>query len=139
LLYHISEESNIEIFIPRKSDTRPDLPPMVWALNEKRLVNYLFPRECPRIIFSNSSEVSEEDQRLFFGHTASNTIITVENSWYERIKQTTIFKYCIEKSDFELIDETAGYYISHKTIKPIKFKVYTKFEPFEEFIIKFID
>lgn len=119
MLYHISENSNIEQFIPRKSDTRPDLPPIVWALSEKRLVNYLFPRECPRIIFTKGPEVSEEDQRVFFGHTTSQTIITVESSWYERIREITLFKYSFEQSHFQLIDEIAGYYISEEIIKPV--------------------
>lgn len=120
MYYHISEEANIEIFEPRMSASKPELPPMIWAIHEDRLVNYLFPRDCPRIIFSRNSDVSEDDQKLFFSHTKAKTIITVENAWFERIKETRIYKYTFDPEDFELIDETAGFYISHKTIKPIK-------------------
>ncbi len=120
LLYHISEESNIDIFEPRKSASKPDLPPMVWAINEERMINYLFPRECPRIIFTGNADVSEEDQRLFFSQTNANTIITVENAWFERIQNTRVYRYTFEPNDFELMDEIAGYYISHQAIKPTK-------------------
>lgn len=56
---------------------------------------------------------------MFFGHTTSQTIITVESSWYERIREITLFKYSFEQSHFQLIDEIAGYYISEEIIKPV--------------------
>lgn len=119
MLYHFSEDANIEIFKPRMSATKPELPPMVWAINKERMINYFFPRDCPRIIYSKNSDVSVEDHALFFSHTKANTIITVENAWLERIQKTRIYKYIFDPKDFELIDETAGYYISHRAIKPV--------------------
>lgn len=123
LLYHFSEDANIEIFEPRMSASKPELPPMVWAINEERMINYFFPRDCPRIIYSKNSDVSEADQTLFFSHTKAKTIITVENAWFERILKTRIYKYIFDPKDFELIDETAGYYISHNVIKPVGMEV----------------
>ncbi|GAA0394718.1 DUF6886 family protein [Paenibacillus motobuensis] len=87
MLYHISEESNIEVFVPRKAEAWPDLPPVVWAMDEKHLINYLFPRECPRIIYSNSQKVSEADREKFFSQTVANTIVVVEKGWLERMMQ----------------------------------------------------
>ncbi|WMT39115.1 hypothetical protein RE628_16565 [Paenibacillus sp. D2_2] len=120
MLYHISEESNIEVFVPRKAEAWPDLPPVVWAMNDKHLINYLFPRECPRIIFSNSPEVCEADRERFFLQTAANTIIAVESGWLERIKQAQIYKYYFADDSFELMDEIAGYYVSTETVRPLR-------------------
>lgn len=119
LLYHISEESNIEVFVPRKAEAWPDLPPVVWAMDEKHLINYLFPRECPRIIYSNSPRVSEVDRAKFFSQTAANTIIAMESGWLEHMKQVRIYKYCFADDGFELMDENAGYYVSRETVRPL--------------------
>lgn len=119
MLYHFSEDPNIEVFEPRRSDSKPELPPMVWAINEERSINYYFPRECPRVIFSLTPEVSEKDRGRFFSHTNAKTIIAVENKWYETIKNTTLYKYIFDEDGFELIDPIAGYYISYRTVRPI--------------------
>jgi len=119
MLYHISEESNIEVFVPRKAEAWPDLPPVVWAMNDKHLINYLFPRECPRIIYSDSLGVSKADRERFFAQTTANTIIATENGWVEHMKQTQIYKYYFADEGFELIDENAGYYVSKETVRPL--------------------
>lgn len=52
-LFHVSEESDIREFIPRIPD-RDDLDKnvgLVWAINEKRLPNFLTPRNCPRVTY----------------------------------------------------------------------------------------
>jgi hypothetical protein len=122
-LMHISEDANIKEFIPRKSESFPELPPVVWALDENHIVNYLFPRDCPRIIYSYTSDINEEDKEKFFSASTAKTIITVENIWYKRINETKIFKYIFKNNGFEIFDKIAGYYISKNNIKPIKIEV----------------
>ncbi|RED66192.1 DUF6886 family protein [Cohnella lupini] len=119
MLYHISEEPDIEQFVPRESGSLPHLSPVVWAMDEDHIINYLFPRDCPRIVYSLSPEVNDDDRKLFFEHTLSQTIIAVENSWYERIRNTGIYKYGFDPFGFELLDRNAGYYIAKQTVKPI--------------------
>lgn len=119
-LYHFSEEANISIFKPRFTNGRDDSHPLVWAIDEEHSVNYLFPRECPRIIFSRSERMSEEDEILFFSNTLSQTIIAVENAWVERINRTTLYKYYFENENFELFDEIAGYYVSKQPVVPLQ-------------------
>lgn len=50
-LFHVSEDSGIEVFEPRPAALFPNLGPVVWAVAESHLVNYLLPRECPRVTF----------------------------------------------------------------------------------------
>ena len=118
MFIHISEEPNIKEFVPRDSEIWPELGPVVWGLAEDKRINYLFPRECPRIIYSYSPEVTATDANLFFPNTRSKTIITVENRWYERIKRATLYQYVFNAQGFELLDEIAGYYVSRDVVKP---------------------
>ena len=53
-LYHVSDRPDIALLEPRA--VRPhhplqDMPPVVWAIGERLLHNYLLPRDCPRVTF----------------------------------------------------------------------------------------
>jgi hypothetical protein len=117
MVYHISEDPNIKEFIPRKSEIYKELPPVVWAIDKEHLINYYFPRDCPRIIYTFSPNVTEEDKIKFFSNTISEKIITVENRWYEAINKTILYKYIFCEEKFRLIDNIAGYYVSEEKNK----------------------
>ena len=55
-LFHVSEEKKIEEFVPRYSDSTKE--PVVWAIAEAKLANYLLPRNCPRVCFSANNATS---------------------------------------------------------------------------------
>jgi hypothetical protein len=137
MVYHISEEPEIKEFIPRKSELYIELPPVVWAIDEEHIVNYYFPRDCPRIIYRYTNNVVEEDKYKYFSNTVSETIITVENRWYKTIKNAILYKYIFEMKNFQLIDEIAGYYITEEKIIP---KAVEKIDNLmEELLIKNIE
>ncbi|NIK79680.1 hypothetical protein FHS15_004841 [Paenibacillus castaneae] len=119
MLYHFSENPDINKFVPQLKQNIKEMPPVVWAIDEEHSVNYLFPRDCPRVIYSKSDQVTPNDMERFFSSTAANTIISVETSWLERIHNTTIFKYTFEERQFKLLDSIAGYYVSSETIVPV--------------------
>ncbi|GBF75529.1 hypothetical protein PA598K_03946 [Paenibacillus sp. 598K] len=96
------------------------MPPAVWAIDDEHAANYFFPRDCPRVIFRKSDQMSEEDKRHFFGDTSADTIITVENDWLDRILNVKLYKYTFDSHSFEMEDEIAGYYISQEPVKPVK-------------------
>lgn len=100
-LFHVSDSPAISEFFP-KSVTGED--PVVWAVDEKHLGNYLFPRDCPRVSF-----LSEKGHRILY----------VEDSWKERIRQSTIWVYEMPVQSFEIIDAIAGYFVSRKAIIPL--------------------
>ncbi|OXM86191.1 DUF6886 family protein [Paenibacillus rigui] len=118
-LFHFSEESSIEVFVPRVKENRTDMPPVVWAIDEEHEYTFYFPRDCPRIVYSRTDEINEEDRARFFGLSDSERIITVETGWYERIKNTTLYRYTFPADTFRLFDACAGYYISTETVKPL--------------------
>jgi hypothetical protein len=121
-LYHFSHESNIEIFRPRVKHNRQDMPPVVWAIDKEHEFTFYFPRDCPRIVYTKTSDIIEEDEIRFFGVTSSNIVVAVETHWFKVMKDATIYRYTLPDQDFRLFDETAGYYISEQTIKPLEIK-----------------
>ncbi|MFD2446466.1 DUF6886 family protein [Bacillus sp. CGMCC 1.16607] len=119
MLFHFSENPNIKEFIPLEGQANNQLSPVVWAIDEEHSVNYFLPRDCPRIIYSKSTSLSEEDEKIFFSQTKASTIMTVESDWLESIRNTTIYKYTFTDDGFSLFDRIAGYYVSYTPVQPL--------------------
>lgn len=122
MFYHFSEEDNIQVFKPRPSKAFPHIEPAVWAIDEEHSMHYCLPRDCPRVIYWKAEGTSQEDLRSFFEESSVDKIIVVENQWLERIRAVKLYKYSFGEESFALFEEakTAGYYISHQEITPIK-------------------
>ncbi|MFS0838272.1 DUF6886 family protein [Paenibacillus sp. 1P03SA] len=130
MLYHFSEEPDIPAFLPRKPPGREDLPPVVWAVDEAHAHLYYFPRECPRIVYTLTDDVTKGDRRLLFGPSCSRTVIAIESAWLERMRKTALYRYAFDERDFRLLDATAGYYISEQQVTPLSV------EPEEDLLAK---
>ena len=120
-LFHVSEDPNIEVFHPR-TPNRSDLDNsvgLVWAIDEKRLPNFLTPRDCPRVTYYVGEDSSEIDKKQFFSSSSANHAIILENGWLDRMKNTVLYMYEFDPREFELQDEIAGYYVSKTTQRPI--------------------
>lgn len=125
-LFHVSQKSNIEKFVPIKP-YRKDLkhsPPFVWALNEKCLPNFLTPRDCPRVTYHVGNNSKQSDIDKYFSSSKSSHVIAIEQCWFERMKNTTLYIYELNPSNFYLQDEMAGYYVSENIEIPIRKIVY---------------
>ena len=119
-LFHVSEEADIQVFEPRLPK-RQDLDPtvgLVWAIDEKHLPNFLTPRDCPRVAYLAGKETSSEDRNRFFTSPSSSHAVIIEQDWFDRMRNTTLYLYEFETEDFVLQDEIAGYYVSTKTQIP---------------------
>ncbi|WDV46424.1 hypothetical protein PV797_01705 [Clostridiaceae bacterium M8S5] len=121
-LFHVSEEESIEKFVPIKpyrEDLR-DSPPLVWALNERCLPNFLTPRDCPRVTYHIGRDTNQNDIDKYFSSTKSIHVVAIEQWWFEKMKNTKLYIYEFNKENFYLQDEIAGYYVSEKTEIPIR-------------------
>ena len=80
ILYHISEEAGIEVFVPRpvKNQSCGVEGNAVWAIDEEHLANYLLPRDCPRVTYFIDAKTTMADVAKFFGHTYATRAIAVE-------------------------------------------------------------
>lgn len=120
-LYHVSEEDNIEVFLPRIPD-RDDLDKttgLVWAIDELRLPNFLTPRNCPRVTYHIGKTASAEDIEKCFSSKNLRHVVIIEQAWFEIMTNTRLFLYQFDESGFELQDDAAGYYVSKQTQTPV--------------------
>jgi len=120
-LFHISEDPDIRVFEPHPSPSffegiKGDV---VFAISSGLLVNYLLPRDCPRVTYYASAETSDADKEKFIGFSKAAHIIVVESGWYQQIKETTLYCYEFAVDNFNLIDECAGYYVSYEQVIPL--------------------
>ncbi|MEJ2130592.1 MAG: hypothetical protein P8Y95_02980 [Gammaproteobacteria bacterium] len=117
-IFHVSEESGIELFEPRVAR---DGMAYVWTVGESRLQNYMFPRDCPRVTFYASEDTSEYDQARLLGNTGARFVLAIEQSWLPAMLDTALYVYEFDPEGFEqyLPASGAGYYVSEKPERPI--------------------
>ena len=115
-LYHISENGNIDQFIPKISKEQWGFKKYVWAINEEKIHNYILHRECPRICLDWKERKIISD---WIDPKEFRAYIFVSLDWLERIKSCTLFKYQFSPSNFTEIDSIAGYYVSSEVEIPI--------------------
>ena len=119
MLFHISEDSGIAEFVPRRSKYTEY--PVVWAIDAARLRNYLVPRDCPRVTYSAGPQTTEADRERFLGSSAA--ILAVEATWWPRIRSCRLYSYRLPLETFELMDEDAGYFVSRDSVRPLEVEV----------------
>jgi hypothetical protein len=119
MLFHVSEESGIARFEPRPAPSADE--PVVWAVHEDRLCNYLLPRQCPRVTYYAGQATSESDIARFLG--SSPAVIAVESAWLERIRSCRLFCYDLPPRSFACVDEYAGYFVSREAVVPTRVHV----------------
>jgi hypothetical protein len=123
-LFHASEESNIEKFVPR-IPYRQDMDKskgLVWALTEHQLEKFLTPRDCPRVTYCVNETTTQDDIEKFFS-SSSRYCIAIEQDWYEKMANTTLYVYEFDTANF-YFDNIAGFYVSDKIEKPVSVTKY---------------
>ena len=134
MVFHVSEERDIEWFEPRMGagfirrdrsgtllvDTSPgtiaDAIRVVWAIDGDRLRNYLLPRDCPRVTYYAGPKTTAVDRNRFLGSSAA--VVAIEQHWFERLRRCRLFCYHLPADTFECADECAGYFVSQAAVQP---------------------
>ena len=119
MLFHVSEESGIEDFEPRPSESTKE--PVVWAIDASRLRNYLLPRDCPRVTYYAGRDTTARDVERFLGTSAA--VVAIEGVWLERVRSCRLYCYHVPPATFECVDECAGYYVSRVRVSPAHVEV----------------
>lgn len=120
-LFHVSDQHDIERFIPRLPlvpNASIDLP-VVWAVDQKHLANYLLPRECLRVCFHETEHSSNRDRERFLGPGGTHHVIAIEAQWLERAVEATLWVYEFAPELFACADPTAGYFVSTAPVSPV--------------------
>lgn len=118
-LFHISEKNNIAEFVPRKSKQIWGYKEYVWAISEKMIHNYLFPRDCPRICVGDEMIKPLKDWIDKRRVKDKRALVFISENWEERFKSCILYKYEFNPDNFKIIDSIAGYYVSACSEKPI--------------------
>lgn len=118
-LFHVSEEGNIEKFVPR-IPYRQDMDKskgLVWALTEPPVPYWLTPRDCPRVGYRIIETSTQQDIDRFFSSSATHCL-AIEHGWFRRMAETTLYLYEFDIKNF-YYDDTAQFYVSDQTEIPI--------------------
>lgn len=117
-LFHVSE-GEIGRFEPRPTASVNE--PVVWAVDGRRLHNYLLPRDCPRVAFYAGPATTADDAERFLG--MSPAVVAVESAWLERIRACVLYCHHLPSRTFECLDEGAGYSVSRDAVVPERVEV----------------
>ena len=117
-LFHVSEEAGIARFEPRPPPS-PDAGvegDAVWAVAQSHLVNFLTPRDCPRITFRAGPATSAADKARFL--LGAERVVAFETDWLARVQACTLHLYEMPARAFEEALPEAGYWISREAVTP---------------------
>lgn len=118
VLYHFSEEPDIQVFAPRTPRHRPELQPLVWTVDDEHAPAYFFPRDCPRILLWPVATTTPEDRRRWFGDSQARMIAHIEEDWVERMRTTPVYRYVMPSETFEPVDGDPWMWVSRETLVP---------------------
>ncbi|KRA96571.1 hypothetical protein ASD83_15850 [Devosia sp. Root685] len=118
-LFHLSDDPTIARFEPRPSAYTAE--PVVWAISDQRIANYLLPRHCPRVCFRAGPESLGADIERFLSDETA--VIAIEADWRVRVQNEKLHRYVMPKDGFVLQDEGAGYWVSYGAIEPLAMEV----------------
>ena len=113
-LFHLSDDPAIIRFEPRPSDYTS--MPVVWAIEDARLHNYLLPRDCPRVCICAGEGTTAVDRARWLGD--AKAVIAVEAAWMERVRAAQLYRYAMPVEGFMLQDAGAGYWVSRVGVTP---------------------
>jgi hypothetical protein len=127
-LFHVSDQAEIKRFEPRVSPSENPFAgddKVVWAIGERLLHNYLFPRDCPRVTFYAGAQTTESDVARFWQVSTAKYIVAIESSWVPQMLAERLYCYEFASETFEKAGEVARYYLSREAVEPIAVTVYS--------------
>ena len=119
-LFHFSDDPAIKLFVPRAPSHRPEIEPLVWAVDEDHAATYLFPRDCPRILLWLTPETTPEDRERWWGNRPDTPFIAhVEWDWYERLRAHVLYQYELPAASFVPLEDDAWMWVSREAVEPL--------------------
>jgi hypothetical protein len=117
-VFHLSEDPTITSFVPHVPSSNPTKGPAVWAIDGAHAPLYWFPRNCPRVACWARNRAEQETFSEKF-HTPASRVHAFESGWLDRFRNTLIYCYAFDASDFQPWPDADGQWISEHTVKPV--------------------
>jgi hypothetical protein len=114
-LFHLSDAGDIARFEPPPSAYTDE--PVVWAIAQERIANYLTPRDCPRVCFRAGPESTRADIERFLG--GDEAVVAIEAGWLGPLQAARLYRYDMPGEDFVLQDQGAGYWVARDPVVPL--------------------
>jgi hypothetical protein len=118
VLYHFSEDPQIDIFVPHVPRTNPSHAPAVWTIDADHAPLYWFPRDCPRVAMWPLDESRHAAFQARFA-TAAWRLHAIELAWLDRMRSARIYRYEFDAAGFEPWQHADGQWISARAVAPI--------------------
>jgi hypothetical protein len=116
-LWHFSEDPAIEVFRPHHHELHALDEALVWAVDERFMWLYWFPRDCPRACFSANELTTEEDVERWLDGDRTRRVAAIECGWLERMRTVELYAYRLRAEPFEPWDK---FFISRETVTPLE-------------------
>lgn len=118
-LFHFSEAGDIGAFVPRPVATPAPRAagqewlngPLVWAIDAWHQPMYLFPRDCPRVLFWPTAATTPEDRHVHWKGASCRMVACIEWPWFRRFRETVLYRYALPPEGFESLED-AGMWVS---------------------------
>ena len=118
-LYHFSEDPTISVFVPHRAKTSSLDDAFVWAIYDWHAPMYFVPRDCPRACFWPGERTTAADRERWFDPVQARMVIAIETAWLDRLRTTALYRYEMPAASFQLLDATAGHWVSRQTVTPL--------------------
>lgn len=118
VLFHFSEDSTIERFVPHVPRTNPTQAPAVWAIDAEHAPLYWFPRDCPRVTAWPRTDAEIDGFQRAFATTARR-VHAIELAWLDRVRSTALYCYRFDAATFRPWVEASGQWISDSVVEPL--------------------
>lgn len=119
-LYHFSEDPAIARFEPRSPRARPEVEPLVWAVDEAHQAAYLFPRDCPRVLLWATPNTTPEDRERWLGPATPRMLACVEWDWREALLSTQLHCYELPPASFAPLRDDPWMWVSREPVRPLQ-------------------
>jgi uncharacterized protein DUF6886 len=116
---HFSEDPAIERFVPHVPRSRPELEPLVWAIDEDHAPLYWFPRACPRVTYWAGPETALATVERFLAHTTARRVHAIESAWLHRVGACELYAYRFDGAAFERREEADGHRVARAPVAPL--------------------
>ena len=116
-LWHVSEDTAIEVFHPHHNELHALDEPLVWAVDTRYWWLYWFPRDCPRACFNATGDTTGEDVRRWLDGDRDRRVAVIETCWLERVRRAEVYAYRVPEETFEPWDK---FFVSRETVVPLE-------------------